>query len=103
MNSTTLGSSSATRTRRRPIKSPKVGGERRAYGDFRDYTDVGGKLEALVAPGEKLATRDADTAQAIASARLRQLDGVRRGRMLHGVVRSTTLASAAQLHLMAKA
>jgi hypothetical protein len=32
------------------------GGARRAYGDFRDYRDVGGKLEPLVAQGEKRAT-----------------------------------------------
>ncbi len=79
------------------------GGKRRAYGDFRDYADVGGKLEALVPPGEKLATSDADTAQAIAAARVRQLDGLRRGRMLHGMVKTTTLAKATQLHLIAKA
>src|SRR5687767_4493099 len=68
-----------------------------------DDADVGGALEALVAPGEKLATSDQDISQAVAAARLRQLDGLRRGRMLHGVVKSTTLASATQLHLIAKA
>jgi hypothetical protein len=79
------------------------GGERRAYGDFRDYRDVGGSLEALIASGEKRATTDSDVAQALAAQRLRELDGLRRGRTLHGVVKSTTLAQAAQLHLIAKA
>jgi integrase len=79
------------------------GGERRAYGDFRDYSDMGGKREALIASGEKAATTDPDTAHAIAAARVRELDALRRGRTLHGVQKSTTLARAAQLHLIAKA
>ena len=34
------------------------GGTNRAYADLRDYADAGGGREALVAPGEKLATAD---------------------------------------------
>ncbi|MCH7533488.1 MAG: hypothetical protein IIB36_17265 [Gemmatimonadetes bacterium] len=30
----------------------------RAWGDFRDYVDVGGGQERLVAPGESFATED---------------------------------------------
>jgi hypothetical protein len=37
-------------------------GTRRAYADFRDYADVGGKLEPLIAPGERFATTDSDVA-----------------------------------------
>ena len=35
---------------------------RRWWGDFRDYTDVGGRLEPLVPKGQKLATTDPDEA-----------------------------------------
>jgi integrase len=91
------------RKRRSRIYWRVRGGERRAYGDFRDYRDVGGALEALVAPGAKLATSDPDIAQALASTRLRELDGRRRTRTLHGIAKATTLASATSLHLVAKA
>jgi hypothetical protein len=79
------------------------GGQRRAYGDFRDYADVGGHQEALVAEGEKVATTDPDVADALATARLRQLDGLRRGRALHGLAQGTPLAAYAAAHLELKA
>lgn len=37
-------------------------GRRVAYADFRDFADVGGKLEALIVPGERQATSDESTA-----------------------------------------
>ena len=79
------------------------GGTRRAYADLRDYADVGGGREALVALGEKLATADATTAQVLLARRLEQLDGIRRGRALHGEAPPMTLADFAAAHLVAKA
>jgi integrase len=79
------------------------GGTRRAYADLRDYADVGGGREALVAQGEKLATADATTAQVLLARRLEQLDGIRRGRALHGEAPPVTLADFAAAHLVAKA
>ncbi len=79
------------------------GGTKRAYADLRDYADAGGGREALVAPGEKVATADATTAQVLLARRLEQLDGLRRGRALHGETRQETLADFARAHLVAKA
>ena len=89
--------------RRSRIYWRERGGARRAYADLRDYADVGGGREPLVAPGEKLATADATTAQVLLARRLEQLDGLRRGRALHGETRQATLAEFAQAHLVAKA
>jgi len=79
------------------------GGTERAYADLRDYADVGGGREALVAAGEKLATADETTAQVLLARRLEQLDAARRGRALHGETRQVTLADFAASHLVAKA
>src|SRR5213592_5191121 len=79
------------------------GGTRRAYADVRDYADVGGGREALVAEGEKLATADETTAQVLLARRLEQLDAARRGRALHGETRQVMLVDFAQTHLLAKA
>ena len=79
------------------------GGTRRAYADVRDYADVGGGREALVAEGEKLATADETTAQVLLARRLEQLDAARRGRALHGETQQVTLADFAASHLVAKA
>src|SRR5713226_1329659 len=79
------------------------GGVRRAYADLREYADVGGRREPLVAPGEKLATADMATAQVLLARRLEQLDALRRGRALHGLAGQATLAAFAQAHLVAKA
>jgi integrase len=79
------------------------GGVQRAYADFRDYAYVGGKREALVAEGEKLATADPDIAQALVTGRLRELDAKRRGRALYGERKTTTLTELVRLHLIAKA
>src|SRR5437660_2524986 len=79
------------------------GGTRRAYADVRDYADVGGGRDALVAADEKLATADETTAQVLLARRLEQLDAARRGRTLHGETRHATLADFASAHLVAKA
>ena len=49
----------------------------RAYGDFRDFADVGGGQERLVAPGARLATTDPDAAAQLLAARLKELEGKR--------------------------
>jgi hypothetical protein len=77
------------------------GGVRRAYADLREYADVGGQREALVAPGEKRATSDPATAQVLLARRLEELDGLRRGRALHGLAGQATLAPFAAMHLVA--
>jgi integrase len=75
----------------------------RAWADFRDYRDVGGRQEPLVAPGEGMATTDPDVAQMLVAARIRELDAARRGRGLHGCVQDTPLAAYAAEHLVKKA
>jgi integrase len=54
------------------------GGERRYYGDFRDYRDVGGGREALIPRGAERATTDEKLAQALVTARLADLEDRRR-------------------------
>ena len=79
------------------------GGVARAYLDARDFADVGGKLEALRAPGEHWATSDRDVAHQLAAERIAQLEAKRRGRAILGATKETTLAQVAALHLDAKA
>ena len=88
---------------RTPIYWRERGGVRRAYADLRGYRDVGGRQEPLVAPGEKRATSDPVTAQVLLARRLEQLDGLRRGRALHGLAGQATFADFAGIHLVAKA
>lgn len=76
-------------------------GTRRAYADFRDFADVGGGREALIAPGETVATTDPDQAAELAAARVRELEKIRRTRTLLGVTEAT-LAGYAAHHLEAK-
>ena len=90
-------------TRRSRIYWRLRGGARRAYADFREYADVGGGREALTPAGQKLATSDPDVAQALAAARVRELEAKRRGRALYGEIKTSTLADLARLHLIAKA
>jgi integrase len=91
------------RSRTRIYWRERGGGILRAYADLREYADVGGRREPLVARGEKLATSDAATAQVLLGRRIEQLDGMRRGRALHGETRQVTLADFAAAHLVAKA
>jgi hypothetical protein len=46
----------------------------RAWLDARAYADVGGGQEPLVAPGEKLATKDAIVARELAARRVKKLE-----------------------------
>jgi integrase len=91
------------RKRRSRIYWRDRGGERRAWFDGRDFQDVGGKLEPLVAAGERLATTDPDVATRLASERLDQLEAARKRRAFNGGrAVETQLAAFARLHLIAK-
>lgn len=79
------------------------GGARRAWGDFRDYADVGGRREPLVPAGERFATTDEATAQVLVARRLAQLEGARRGRAVTGFAPEARLGQVAREHLIAKA
>ncbi len=81
----------------------KWGGARRAWADLRAYADVGGKREPLASSGEKFATTDSATAQVLLARRIEQLEALRRGRAIHGLVGQATLAKFAADHLKAKA
>jgi integrase len=78
------------------------GGSRRAWGDFRDYGDVGGQREPLVPPGERYATQDPDIALRLALRRLEELEGARKRRTITGRADVVTLAAYARDYLIAK-
>ncbi len=77
-------------------------GTRRAYGDFRDYADVGGKLEPLIPIGERFATTDPDLALRLALRRLEELEAARKRRAITGKADVITLAEYARDYLIAK-
>jgi integrase len=79
------------------------GGVARAYADFRDFRDVGGGREALIAPGEKVATDDSDVADKLVADRLKVLHESRRNRTLLGVEGQASLSEYASHHLVEKA
>lgn len=79
------------------------GGQNRAYADFRDFQDVGGGREALVAPGGARATIDPVIAEKLVADRLSELQERRRNRILLGVERDATLRVFAAHHLLEKA
>jgi integrase len=74
----------------------------RAWGDFRDYADAGGRREPLIATGEKLATEDPDVADGLVVARLAQLRQARQRRRETGRPLSHALAAQTREHLIAK-
>lgn len=78
------------------------GGEPRAYGDFRDYSDVGGGLQALIPAGLKQATVDPEIAEKLASDLLAGFQEARRKRVILGVRRTATLGPFVDEHLEAK-
>lgn len=75
----------------------------RAWADFRDYADVGGKREPLRADGERLATKDPDIATALLARRLEELEQRRRGRTFLGIDRQATFGAFVVQHLEQKA
>ena len=80
----------------------RQGGARRAYGDFRDYSDVGGTREPLIPLGERFATSDPDLALRLALRRLEELEAARKRRALTGKADVITLAEFARDYLIAK-
>ena len=56
----------------------------RAWADFRDYADVGGRREPLKPIGSGMATKDPDVAAALLADRLAELEALRRGQVLGG-------------------
>lgn len=78
------------------------GGESRAYGDFRDYADVGGGQEALTPRGSTVATTDPDVARALVDQRVKQLEAARRHRSLLGREGPVTLRAFAKHHVRLK-
>jgi integrase len=75
------------------------GGERRAYGDFRD---LGGGQEALIAKGDTRATTDSDIAAHLVALRVSELEGRKRSAVLLNIPAPDTLASFASKHLVEK-
>ena len=62
-----------------------------------------GRLEPLVAPGERFATTDPDVATRLAAQRLQEIETARRRRAFHGGrAVETQLGAFARLHLIAK-
>lgn len=72
------------------------GGARRAWFDGRDYADVGGKREPLIAAGERSATTDPDVATQLAAERLAALEAARQLRPIGGT--RLNAAAMARLH-----
>ena len=77
-------------------------GCRRAYGDFRDYADVGGRQEALVPPGTNRATDDPIIAEALVAERLRELQERRRDGVLLGTSQRARLGDYVKHHITEK-
>lgn len=78
------------------------GNAKRAYADFRDYADVGGRQEALIPPGERRATSDPDIAAVLVVARLEELQERRKNKVLLGLEHETDLGSYVVHHLIEK-
>lgn len=73
----------------------------RAYGDFRDYRDVGGSREALKSPGSAFATEDEDEARVLLARRLDDLKSLRQA-FGDGLVADPHLSDYARVHLESK-
>ncbi len=84
------------------IYTRERGGARRYYADFRDYADVGGGRETLCPSGRRRATSDRDEAEALAGARLKELQELRL-RRVNGMPAPVGLAAFARDHLVKKA
>ncbi len=78
------------------------GGVIRYYADFREFTDVGGRREALISRGASQATTDPVIAGALAAERLKELVARRQGRVLLGVDQVSSFAEFVAHHLVEK-
>ncbi|HXI65708.1 MAG TPA: site-specific integrase [Gemmatimonadales bacterium] len=77
----------------------------RAYGNFRGFEDVGGRQEPLIPEGERLATTDAEVAQALYAKRLTYYVERRKGKQtghVFNVPAAVPLGVAARDHLIGK-
>lgn len=83
------------------------GGEKRYYGDFRLWKDVGGGREALIPKGSELATTDRNEAEQLYAARADQLNRARKRAEVLGdtfeIQRTAGLKEFAAHHLRQKA
>ena len=70
---------------------------------YADLRDLGGKLEALKAPGERTATEDPDVATALLADRIKQLEAEKRGLAILGRGKDARLGTYAAHHLEEKA
>lgn len=76
----------------------------RYYADFRDFADVGGRQEPLVATGERYATTDYEEAKRLAKARLKELEDKRaNATALTGETSERTFDALVPIHLRMKA
>ncbi|MFN2388034.1 MAG: tyrosine-type recombinase/integrase [Actinomycetota bacterium] len=91
------------RVKRTRVYWRKRGGVARAYGDFRDYEDVGGRREPLVPKGELVATSDPVIAEKLATDRVSELQERRRNKVYLGVEKPAAFAEFAAYHLQQKA
>ena len=71
------------------------------YADNRDYADVGGRREAMIARGERFATRDQDEAMQLLATRLQQLEAARVAKA-EGLAGDPKLSEYARRHLEVK-
>lgn len=90
------------RRRRSRVYSRNQGGAVRYYGDFRDFSDVGGGREALIPSGAEQATTDERLAQLLAARRLTDLEGRRRRSVQGDPQADTYLAEYIDHHLSLK-
>ena len=75
----------------------------RWYGDFREFADVGGGIEALKPPNHHYGTTDRDIAAKLASDRVAELEQLRRNKYLLGRDKTSNLKDYAAHHLRVKA
>ena len=90
------------KNRKTRLYTRQRGGVTRFYADLRSYTDVGGRREPLVAPGEKMATDDRTVAEVLLARRIEELEAKRHKRTLLGIQKETSLAPYAAYHLVEK-
>jgi integrase len=92
----------AKKKQKRFIYTREQGGEQRYYGDFRSFSDVGGRREALIPHGADRATTDPLLAQALYAERIADLESRRRRRVRNEPEEDTHLASYSVHHLRKK-
>jgi len=93
----------ARKAKKRNVGSHVFWRNGRAYGDFRDYEDVGGGREALAIPGSTWGTKDEVTAKTLFDNRLNELLAKRRTHVgAQEEEHSITLAELVKDHLIKK-